>query len=142
LYARFPEAAGELGIQPLLDKEIKTAEDVAAWTDSVCNASVPLSMQEHRGVLPAAGGIHHYPSPVAEITFFKYADFQLWVTDDQGRAAAVVPVGRRGSGDGRTQVIAAEPGSKLNARLVKAWHTKRRLILPPQSKASQQAFVA
>ena len=33
VYARFPEAAQELGIQPLLDKEIKTADDVAAWTD-------------------------------------------------------------------------------------------------------------
>src|SRR5207237_5195961 len=40
LYARFPEAAAELKIEGLLSKEIKTAKDVAAWTDSICNASV------------------------------------------------------------------------------------------------------
>jgi hypothetical protein len=142
LYARFPEAADELGIQPLLDKPIKSAKDVAVWTDSICNASVPLSELEHRGVLPKAGGLHHYPAPVAEIAFFKYGDFQLWVTDDEGRAAAVVPVAPRGSGDGRTQVIAAEPGSKLHQRLANAWRAKRPVILPPQSRASAEAFAA
>jgi Family of unknown function (DUF6424) len=61
LYALFPEASAELGIQALLDHPITTAADVAKWTDSVCNASV-LSMDEHRGVLPAAGGIHLFPA--------------------------------------------------------------------------------
>jgi Family of unknown function (DUF6424) len=140
LYARFPEAAAELGIQPLLDHPITTAADVAKWTDSICNASVPLSMDEHRGVLPTAGGIHHYPAPVAEIAFFKYDDFQLWVTDDTGAAAAVTPVGRRGSGDGRTRVVAAEPGTTLHQKLAKAWRKKRPVILPANDRASEEAF--
>ncbi len=140
LYARFPEAAVDLGIQPFLDKPIETSEDVAAWTDSVCNASVPVSAGEHRGVLPDAGGLHHYPTPVAEIEFFKYADFQLWVTDDTGGAAAVAPVGPRGSGDGRTRVLDAEPGTELHRKLATAWREKRDVLLPPDSRASEEAF--
>jgi len=140
LYARFPEAAAELGLQALLDKPIETSEDVAAWTDSICNASVPVSAGEHRGVLPKAGGIHHYPTPVAEIEFFKYADFQLWVTDDKGATAAVVPVGPRGSGDGRTRVVAAEPGSELHRELTTAWHQGSDVVLPANSRASEEAF--
>src|SRR6266540_4274247 len=138
IYARFPEAVAELKIQPLLDKPIKTAEDVARWTDSICNASVPLPEGEHRGVLPKAGGIHHYPTPVAEIEFFKYEDFQLWVTDERGNVAAVTPVGKRGSGDGRTRVVAAEPGSKLERELTAAWHKKQDIILPAEHRASEQ----
>ena len=61
-----------------------------AWTDSICNASVPLPEGVHRGVLACRRGIHHYPAPVAEIAFFKFDDFDLWVEDarqrDRGRA--------------------------------------------------------
>jgi hypothetical protein len=140
IYARFPEAAAELKIQPLLDKPIKTAADVARWTDSICNASVPFAEDEHRGVLPKAGGIHHYPTPVAEIAFFKYDDFQLWVTDDQGAPAVVVPVGKRGSGDGRTRVIAAEPGSEMHKQLKAAWPKGRAVVLPADHRLSEEAF--
>src|SRR5215831_5408967 len=71
LYAAFPEAVQELGIGQLLDTPITDAAGVAAWTDSICNASVPLPPHAHTGVLPAGGGVHHYPSPVTEIAFFK-----------------------------------------------------------------------
>lgn len=140
LYARFPEAVEELEIADLLEHEITTAEDVAAWTDSICNASVPYSRNEHQGTLPTAGGMHHYPAPVAEITFFKEQDFQLWVTDENGTPAAVTPVGERGSGDGRTEVIAAEPGSALAAEVGTAWHENRQVIFPDYHVASQAAF--
>jgi Family of unknown function (DUF6424) len=109
LYAAFPEAVAELGIRDLLDTEITDADGVQRWTDSICNASVPLSAAFHTGVLPTAetGGVHHYPSPITEIELFKHDDFPLWVRTDDGALAAVVPVGRRGSGDGRTRLLFA-----------------------------------
>jgi hypothetical protein len=109
LYAAFPEAVDELVIRDLLDTEITDADGVQRWTDSICNASVPLSAAFHTGVLPKAetGGVHHYPSPISEIELFKQDDFELWVRTDDGALAAVVPVGRRGSGDGRTRLLFA-----------------------------------
>jgi hypothetical protein len=107
LYAAFPDAAQELGIQQLLDTPITDAAGVAQWTDSICNASVPLPTPAHTGVLPTGGGVHHYPSPITEIAFFKHVSFQLWVTDAQGNPAAVAPVGPPGSGDGRVHVLYA-----------------------------------
>jgi uncharacterized protein DUF6424 len=64
LYAAFPGAVAELGIAGLLAAPITDAAGVATWTDSICNASVPLPAALHTGVLPAAGGVHHYPTPV------------------------------------------------------------------------------
>src|SRR5215472_4752362 len=77
LYAGFPGAAQELGIQALLDTPIIDAAGIGQWTDSICNASVPLPPPAHTGVLPTAGGVHHYPTPITDIEFFKHADFQL-----------------------------------------------------------------
>lgn len=114
IYAGFPDAVDELGIRDLLDTPITDAEGVARWTDSICNASVPLTAGLHTGVLPKAGGVHHYPAPVVEIATFKYADFQLWVTDEQGYPVAVAPVAPRGSGDRRVHVLYATPGSAMH----------------------------
>ena len=100
LYAAFPDAVADLGIRELLDTPIVDAAGVAAWTDSICNASVPLPANAHRGVLPTAGGIHHYPAPVAEIAFFKYDDFDLWVDDSEGNQIAVVPLAPGGPATG------------------------------------------
>ena len=126
LYQAFPDAVAELGIRDLLDTPIVDAAGVARWTDSICNASVPLPAPIHTGVLPGAstGGIHHYPSPIAEIELFKRDDFDLWVTPAEGGIAAVVPVAPRGSGDGRTRLLfAAVPpeagGPDLLARLTR-----------------------
>jgi hypothetical protein len=109
LYAAFPEAVDALGIRELLDTEITDADGVERWTDSICNASVPLPVARHRGTLPKSktGGVHHYPSPITEIELFKRDDFDLWVRDGKGDLAAVVPVGKPGSGDGRTRVLFA-----------------------------------
>jgi hypothetical protein len=117
LYAAFPGVAEELGIRELLDTPITDAAGVARWTDSICNASVALPPSLHTGVLPKAGGIHHYPSPVAEIALFKYDDFQLWVQDSSGKPAAVVPVSQRGSGDARVRVLYASPDTPLAEKL-------------------------
>jgi hypothetical protein len=109
LYQAFPEAVDELGIRELLDTPIVDADGVARWADSICNASLPLPAPLHTGVLPGAstGGIHHYPSPIAEIELFKRDDFDLWVRPPDGGVAAVVPVAPRGSGDGRTRLLFA-----------------------------------
>lgn len=140
LYAAFPEAAQELGIQQLLSTPITDAAGVAQWTDSICNASVPLPTPAHTGVLPAGGGVHHYPSPITEISFFKHADFQLWVTDQQGNAAAVAPVSPRHSGDGRVHVLYATPGSDLAGQVSTAEAQGQPLILDPSHPLAQQAF--
>jgi hypothetical protein len=140
LYVAFPEAAKELGIQQLLDTPITDAAGIAAWTDSICNASVPLPTPAHTGVLPTGGGVHHYPSPVTEIAFFKHDDFQLWVTDAQGNPAAVAPVGPRGSGDGRVHVLYATPGSDLAGQVAQSAAQNQPLLLDPGHPLAQQAF--
>jgi hypothetical protein len=109
-------------------------------SDSICNASVPLPTPAHTGVLPTGGGVHHYPSPVTEIAFFKYADFQLWVTDQQGNPAAVAPVSPRGSGDGRVHVLFATPGSDLAGQVHQSEAQSKPLILDPSHPLAQQAF--
>jgi hypothetical protein len=109
VYANFPDAVAELGIRDLLDAPITDAEGVARWTDSICNASLPFPASFHTGVLPRAptGGVHHYPTPIAEIELIKRDDFSLWVETPEGDVAAVVPVAPPGSGDGRTRLMFA-----------------------------------
>ena len=109
LYAAFPDAVEELGIRELLDTPITDADGISAWTDSICNASLPLPAALHTGVLPKAstGGVHHYPTPIAEIELIKRDDFELWVRTPEGGLAAVVPLAPRGSGDARTRLLLA-----------------------------------
>ena len=80
---------------------------------------------------PEPGGIHHYPTPIADIQLFKYDDFQLWVTDEEGNPAAVAPVSRRGSGDACVHVLYATPGSRLARRAAQARRDEVPLILGP-----------
>lgn len=56
LYAKFPlttQAFKEMGfdVDELLNTPITDDKGVAAWTDSICNASVPLPAPGHTGVL-------------------------------------------------------------------------------------------
>ena len=140
LYTLCPEAAKELGIQDLLDSPITDADGVARWTDSICNASVPLSAKHHTGTLPQGGGVHHYPTPIVDIQFFKRADFNLWVLDGQGNITAVVPVSPPKSGDGRVQVLYSTPNSDLNHKHKQAEHAGNPLIVGDQHPLAQQAF--
>jgi Family of unknown function (DUF6424) len=84
--------------------------------------------------------VHHYPSPITEIEFFKHDSFQLWVTDAQGNPAAVAPVGPPGSGDGRIHVLYATPGSDLAGQVSEAEAQSQPLILDPSHPLAQQAF--
>jgi Family of unknown function (DUF6424) len=149
-----PEIKQELDPDGLLDTPIQDAAGVAKWTDSIFNAGVPLQATFHTGVLPGQApatasapateqvpaGVHHYPTPIVDIQLFKYDDFQLWVTDEQGNPAAVAPVERRGSGDASVHVLYATPGSQLAAQKQAAESTNNPLILGPDHPLSQQAF--
>jgi uncharacterized protein DUF6424 len=86
------------------------------------------------------GGVHHYPTPVADIQLFKHDDFQLWVTDAEGHPAAVAPVARRGSGDSCVHVLYATPGSQLAAQKHAAEAATGSLVLGPGHDLSKQAY--
>jgi hypothetical protein len=101
----------------VLATSIEDAAGVAEWTDSIFNASLPLPAAAHTGILPTAAGYHHYPKPIIDIDHFRYADFQLFVSDPAGLPAVVVPVSPRGSGDGRVRLLAAHPRSSYIHRL-------------------------
>jgi hypothetical protein len=148
-----PEVKQELDPAGLLDTPIEDAAGVARWTDSIFNAGVPLQPGFHNGVLlvgdeqnPAMAtdqrpaGVHHYPTPVADIQLFKHDDFQLWVTDGQGNPAAVAPMAQRGSGDARVQVLYATPGSQLAEQMQAAERANTPLILDPDHSLSKQAY--
>jgi len=160
------EVKQELDPNGLLDTPIQDAAGVATWTDSIFNAGVPLQPTFHTGVLPAGGapsasstdpsasggapsastdqdpgGVHHYPTPIADIQLFKYDDFQLWVTDAQGNPAAVAPVSARGSGNASIHVLYATPGSELAKQKDAAESTNTPLILGPDHSLAQQAYV-
>jgi hypothetical protein len=147
-----PEIKQELDPDGLLDTPITDADGIAKWTDSIFNAGVPLHPAFHTGVLPAGGvqnaaaadpepgGVHHYPTPIADIQLFKRDDFQLWVADGQGNPAAVAPLAPRGSGDGRVHVLYATPGSQLAAQKHTAEQAGQPLILGASHPLALQAF--
>ena len=119
LYAAFPrsfDAFAALGIdlRALLDTPITSAALVAQWTDSICNASVPLPPAIHTGSLPSGAGVHVYPTPVTDIDRIRANDFELWVHDEHGNVAAVVPVSSRRSPSRGVYVVHASPGTALH----------------------------
>lgn len=141
LYAAFPAAVAELGIRSLLDTPITDAAGVEAWTDSICNASVPLPKAMHTGKVTAhTAGVHSYPQPIVDIAFYARADFQLFVPTGKSAHAAVVPMAPRGSGDGRVQVIYATPGSAMHRRQQAAHAKGEPLVLSDAHHVSRQAF--
>jgi hypothetical protein len=148
-----PQVKQQLDPGGLLETPITDAAGVAKWTDSIFNAGVPLHPNFHTGVLPGGatqsppapadpepGGVHHYPTPIADIQLFKYDDFQLWVTDQQGNPAAVAPVDQRGSGNASVHVLYATPGSQLAQQKHEAESAGVPLILGPDHPLSVQAY--
>jgi hypothetical protein len=149
LYAGFPRSFDEfktLGIdlKELLDTPITDADGISRWTDSICNASVPLPQPVHTGTVPKGGGVHNYPTPVTDIAFFKRDDFTLWVVDEEGHDVAVVPTHPHGTGKRDLHVIHTEPGSKLD-RLHKAAEARGQGLILQEGDAlhahlAKQAF--
>jgi len=159
IYRAFPasipgfEKLGFAGAARVLEETIDTADKVARWCDSIFNASVPLNRGRHTGVLKlkgmsakdqasVEGGVHHYPTPITDIQLFKHDDFQLWVLDAEKQVAAVTPVGRRGSGDGRVRVAYATPGTKLNKQVESAHRMKKSVVLSDKHPMAKRAFAA
>lgn len=145
LYAKFPLTAIEFkkmgfDLDELLNTPITDAAGIERWTDSICNASVPLPQGRHTGTLPKDGGVHHYPTPITDIELFKRDDFQLFVTDEEGQPAAVVPVAHRGSGDSKVEVVYATPGTKLHKQHTAAHQDSKRLVLSGDHPAAKKAF--
>lgn len=105
----------ELGMTPddlaILHRPIVTKDDIAAWTDSFWNASVPLPAGFHTGVInandPQQGGVHHYPTPITDIQFFKDDAFTLW-TQVSNQRVALAPADF-GSKSVRVLHVAADP---------------------------------
>lgn len=148
-----PHIKQQLDPDGLLDTPIRDAAGVAKWTDSIFNAGVPLHPDFHTGVLPAGqaqnesgaadqqpAGVHHYPTPVVDIQLFKYDDFQLWVTDEEGNPAAVAPVAQRGSGNASVHVLYATPGSRLAHQKRQAEGANTPLVLGPEHPLAKQAY--
>jgi hypothetical protein len=134
------EALGYNDASGLLSKTMSTADDIAAWTDGIFNASVPLPANQHTGVLPTGAGFHHYPKPIVDIELFKHDDFTLFVTDANGAKVAVTPVGPRGSGDGRVALAWAPEGSASHDAQQAAQQVGQQVVLPADSDLAKQAF--
>jgi len=132
----------ELGYRDvdLLEHKIATADDVAAWTDSLFNACVPLSRAHHQGILPGVPGEHHYPWPVKGADYIRYDDFPLWITLPDGTHAAVTPVDVRGSGDGHLRLVYARHGTKAGDALAAAQTKGQMAVIRPDSKLALNAF--
>ncbi len=133
----------------VLKTPITNAKQMADWTDSIFNASVPLPKPNHTGVSPKGHGVHHYPTPVYDIDFFKHDDFVLWVLDDEKQPAAVVPVHPRGvdksdpkyaANYGKVEVTYATPGTKLDRQLSAARSKRARLVADSGHRLTKQAF--
>ncbi len=161
LYQGFPDSIPALQemigtkykVQELLNHEIKTEQDVANWCDSLFNASVPLPQAYHTGVLQPGkagitrsnqpiGGVHHYPTPITDIQLFKRDDFELWVVDEEGNPAAVLPIEPMSKGNQGVRVTYATPGSKLHEEWMKKHlqETPKALIKPRDHDLAKQAF--
>jgi hypothetical protein len=135
-YAEF----GYPDAEALLSTPIIDAATIAAWTDSIFNASVPLPQSLHTATLPGGSGYHYYPKPIIDIMLFKHDDFDLFVTDLTGQHVAVTPVSPRGSGDGRVVLAWAPPGSPTAQLQDTAEQRGQRAILPADHPLALQAF--
>ncbi|SDO92183.1 hypothetical protein SAMN04487981_114213 [Streptomyces sp. cf386] len=134
------EALGYRRAQELLSMPITDADGVEAWTDSLFNACVPLNKGDHSGILPKAAGEHHYPWPLKGADYFRYDDFQLWVTLPDGTNAGVTPVGRRGSGDGHVRIVHARHGTAAGDAVAEAQRRHMMAVVPPESPIALAAF--
>lgn len=142
-FPRTIPALGQLGYgdaQEILDEQISDADGVARFTDSLFNSCVPLTPGDHEGVLPKAAGEHYYPIPVKAGDFIRRADFVLWVKLDDGTHAAFAPVDRRGSNDGRAELLYARHGTPAGDALVAAIKADKTVIVPADHPAALEAF--
>ncbi len=134
------EELGYTDAKAILEDTISDADGVGRYTDSLFNSCVPLSPGDHEGTLPKAAGEHYYPIPIKAGDFVRYDDFVLWVTLDDGTHAAVAPVARRGSHDGRVELLYARHGTNAGEALTAAIKADKSVIVPPDHPAALAAF--
>lgn len=146
LYKGFPKSIpgmvklGYKNAQKILETPITDAAGIATWVDSIFNSCVALPAVRHTGVLPTGGGRHHYPTPITDIDLVKHDDYVLWVTDPEGKPAAVVPVAKRGAGVEKVELLYASPGSALEKKQLAAQAKGRPLTFGRTAPVTKQAF--
>jgi hypothetical protein len=134
------EQFGYADAQAILEEAITDADGVARFTDSLFNSCVPLSRADHQGVLPKGAGEHYYPIPIKGGDFVRYDDFVLWVTIEDGTHAAFAPVDRRGSQDGRAELLYARHGTAAGDALTVAMKANKTVIVERDHPAALEAF--
>jgi uncharacterized protein DUF6424 len=134
------EEIGYSAAADLLSTPITDADGIAAWTDGLFNACVPLPASLHTGVLMAGSGYHHYPKPIIDITTFKEDDFTLFVPDTNGAEVAVAPVAPRGSGNGHVAVLWAAANAPISKQVDEAAAGGKQLVLEPDHPLARAAF--
>ncbi len=134
------EAFGYADAATILGEKITDAEGVARYTDSLFNSCVPLGRADHQGVLPKGAGEHYYPIPTKDGDFIRYDDFELWVTIEDGTHAAFAPVDKRGSHDGRAELLYARHGTAAGDALSAAMKDKKTVIVEADHPAALEAF--
>ena len=146
LVQAFPDtlsAMAKLGYdeaEEILSTPITDAHLVARYTDSLFNSCVPLTREDHQGILPKAAGEHHYPWPAKAGDFIRYDDFELWVTLPDGTHGAVTPLSPRNSGDGRVRLIYARHGTPEGDAVAQAQRQHKAVVLPPEHPIAQEAY--
>lgn len=93
------EALGHTDARTVLERPITDAAEIAAWTDFIfqCRTAAAGSHGHRR---PAESGrLPPLPKPIVDIDHFRREDFHLFVTDQAGLPAVVVPVKPHGSGE-------------------------------------------
>jgi hypothetical protein len=129
----------------ILTTPIQTSDDIARYVDSIWNSCVPIPQPGHTGSVkpasPLAAGVHNYPEPMCAIPRVMHDDFVPFVVDAATKkAAVVVPVAPKGSGDGRVRVLYAEPGHPLARSHARAHNKGQALVLSPDHPIARRAF--
>ena len=145
LHPSFHTGVLPAGAAPAAGEASATGTAPAAGTQAAPAAGAqaspaPATQAPSAALNSQPAGVHHYPTPIVDIQLFKYDDFQLWVTDQQGNPAAVAPVDKRGSGNASVHVLYATPGSQLAQQKHAAERGGDPLILPPDHPLSVQAY--
>jgi hypothetical protein len=146
LVRAFPDtlaAMAKLGYdeaEEILSTPITDAHLVERYTDSLFNSCVPLTREDHQGILPKAAGEHHYPWPAKAGDFIRYDDFELWVTLPDGTHGAVTPLSPRGSGDGRVRLIYARHGTPEGDAVARAQRQHKAVVLPREHPVAREAY--
>lgn len=146
----FPATIGQLqrigytDAEKVLNTKIVDAAGIAAFTDSLFNACVPLPQKVHTGAITASdsrsAGRHTYPAPNTDIVFICRKDFTPFVFD-KGAVVHVHAVAPAGSSDKRVRVVhVSDPKHPLHKKHANAEKAGKVLTLEAHDPIAQKAF--